>query len=193
MKKLHQIWVGNKKPPIKWLNTWKEKNPDFEYIFWDNEKFDSYNWKNRKQIDKYWQEGKFHGVADIMRYQILYDEGGVIMPADSECLKPINDLESVFTCYENELAYPGRLCPIMGANKGNELMKILMDNIPEKVVEPWIDTGNLYLTKIVRETKYPIRIYPSWYFIPLHYSGYNHDTKDAYSIQYFGTTKKLYD
>ncbi len=32
-KIIHQIWIGPKQPPINLMNTWKEKHPDFEYIF----------------------------------------------------------------------------------------------------------------------------------------------------------------
>jgi mannosyltransferase OCH1-like enzyme len=34
-KIIHQLWIGNKPPPIKFMNSWKEKHPNFEYIFWN--------------------------------------------------------------------------------------------------------------------------------------------------------------
>ena len=36
-KIIHQIWIGNKPRPEKLMDTWKEKNPDFEYKFWNEE------------------------------------------------------------------------------------------------------------------------------------------------------------
>ena len=38
-KIIHQIWIGNKPPPINLMNTWKEKNPDYEYILWNENEF----------------------------------------------------------------------------------------------------------------------------------------------------------
>ena len=32
-KIIHQIWIGPKTAPIKLMNTWKDKHPDFEYIY----------------------------------------------------------------------------------------------------------------------------------------------------------------
>ena len=39
-KKIHQLWIGNKKPPLDWMHTWKIKNPDYEYIFWNEEELE---------------------------------------------------------------------------------------------------------------------------------------------------------
>ena len=36
-KIIHQLWIGSKPPPINLMNTWKNKNPDFEYICWTEE------------------------------------------------------------------------------------------------------------------------------------------------------------
>jgi mannosyltransferase OCH1-like enzyme len=33
-KIIHQLWIGPKQPPIELMKTWKEKNPDYEYIHW---------------------------------------------------------------------------------------------------------------------------------------------------------------
>ena len=71
------------------------------------------------------------------------------------------------------------------------LMKIIMDQIeqfPNMNYDPlstWEITGPLLLTNSVYRTKYTITVYPSWYFIPRHYSGieYNGGGR-VYSITY---------
>ncbi len=30
-KIIHQIWIGPKPAPTKFMDTWRDKNPDFEY------------------------------------------------------------------------------------------------------------------------------------------------------------------
>ena len=30
-KKITQIWVGPKKPPLQWMYTWRDKHPDWNY------------------------------------------------------------------------------------------------------------------------------------------------------------------
>ena len=38
-KIIHQLWIGSKPAPTKFMNTWKEKHVKlgFEYIFWNEE------------------------------------------------------------------------------------------------------------------------------------------------------------
>jgi mannosyltransferase OCH1-like enzyme len=51
-KFLHQMWIGSLKPPLNLMNSWKIKNPDFEYIYWNEEEFikRGMNFKCLKQI-----------------------------------------------------------------------------------------------------------------------------------------------
>ena len=36
-KIIHQLWIGPKPRPSKFMATWKEKHPDYEYIMWNEE------------------------------------------------------------------------------------------------------------------------------------------------------------
>jgi len=44
-KIIHQLWIGPDKPPLKWMNTWKEKHPEWEYKFWGNEEIKNFRFK----------------------------------------------------------------------------------------------------------------------------------------------------
>jgi hypothetical protein len=56
-------------------------------------------------------------------------------------------------------------------------------------LETWAITGPLLLSNTVYLNSYPIKIYPSWYFIPRHYSGAEYVGDDKiYAKQYWGTT-----
>ena len=76
-KIIHQIWIGNNnKPPIKLMNSWKQKHPDFEYIFWTEDEI-----IKRKLIlqcqKKYDIINEIVGKVDILRLEILYNYGGI--------------------------------------------------------------------------------------------------------------------
>lgn len=195
-KILHAIWVGPKRMPKEWMQTWIDKHPEWEYILWDNERVGGYNFRHRKQINDCINTGKYHGAADIIRYEILYDFGGFVAPADSICHKAIDELlvleEDCFCC-PDPYAYrsPDWLSPHLGATKGNRLIGEILKRIPDKVVQPCDDTGNQLLTNVVKELKYPIRIYPAHYFLP-----YNPDGKINGEIIYaehkWGTTRNTY-
>ena len=42
-KIIHQLWIGPKPAPTKLMQTWKDKNPDFEYILWNEAEIASRN------------------------------------------------------------------------------------------------------------------------------------------------------
>ena len=44
-KIIHQLWIGTKPPPTKFMDTWRDKNPDFEYIRWNEEEISKRNLK----------------------------------------------------------------------------------------------------------------------------------------------------
>lgn len=119
---IHQVWIGPLEPPTKWLQTWQDLNPNWEYKLWTNEEIFGRKWHNQHIIDeylrKYYQEvqnagddggDKFvsnlgreftgekatlfawHVLADVLRYEILYEYGGYMPGADSVCIKCIDD------------------------------------------------------------------------------------------------------
>jgi len=198
-KIIHHIWVGDKPKPSKIMKTWQEKHPDFQYIEWNEKVFSTIKFRCQKQIDQMMSAGRYNGVADIMRYEILYELGGFVAPADSICLNSIEDLLDCdcFCCYENETCRPGLLSPHIGSYQGNEFLNTIIERIAKMDnmlwADPWIVTGNKLLTDIVEETGYKIKVYPSHYFIPDHYTGlsYRGDGK-IYAKHLWGTTKSIY-
>lgn len=88
-KKIHQIWLGGKGVPkksIKWMNSWKRLNPDWEYKLWNEDnikelKVSEFNVYSKKINPGY--------RSDILRYIILNKFGGVYVDTDFECLKSI--------------------------------------------------------------------------------------------------------
>lgn len=53
---------------------------------------------------------ELNGVADMMRQEILYSEGGIVIDADSLCMQPLDeallDCEA-FACWESDMVRPG--------------------------------------------------------------------------------------
>ena len=90
-KRIHQIWIGPKKIPKKYLDwgkTWKKNNPGWDYKLWTNEYLKNFPMQNRYIFDSSDNVGF---KSDLVRYEILYRYGGIYIDTDFECLKPIPD------------------------------------------------------------------------------------------------------
>jgi mannosyltransferase OCH1-like enzyme len=125
-KILHQLWIGPKPAPSKHMETWKAKNTDFEYIYWNEEEIKNRNitFKCQSAIDGM---EEINGKADIMRWEILYKYGGFFEDADSIAIEPISDelmSKTAFAGYENEIATPGLIATgTMGFTKRHRLCR----------------------------------------------------------------------
>ena len=65
------IWIGPFKPPIQWMNTWKEKHPDWEYSIFTDEMLKARKWKNQALIEEYYRRQKYAGAHDLIRYELI--------------------------------------------------------------------------------------------------------------------------
>jgi mannosyltransferase OCH1-like enzyme len=179
------------------MQTWKDKHPTWEYKLWNEENIKDF--ELQPLIDYCLKKGLYHGVADLVRYEVLWKYGGFVAPGDSECLNPIDELidieEDCFACYQGETRRPGLISPHLASTKGNKLMRIMMDLMKQKtsVNMPWIETGNQILTDTIKKLNYKIKIYPSWYFIPEYNDGTKYQgSEKSYATHKWYTTKKLW-
>ena len=222
-KIIHQIWIGNKTPPINLMNTWKEKNPDYEYILWNEDELIKRNFQI-ELIDKINEIEEICGKADILRYEILYKYGGIYLDADSICIEPLNDLFNNikgFACYENEKVrnagwtngnkeYDDVLAsthPLIangniGFIKGHPILKEMLEYIKNNDISyiktskrAWRTTGPGLLTKIFFSKKWKdICLMPSYIFLPVHSTGIKYEGHGKiYAHQKWGSTKLSYD
>lgn len=201
-KKLHFVWVGDEsKCPHNCINTWQELNPDYEVRIWGNEDYKSYKWENKRHMEEMWKQ-ELNGVADIMRYEILYNEGGITLDADSICLRPLEDwlLEpNEFACWENEFVRPGLVAAgyLGSVPKSPFFGQIIANLANEETIcndMAWKTVGPLRVTMSWQEMKYPMTIYPSHYFIPKHFSGIEYEGNGpVFATQLWGSTRRIYD
>jgi mannosyltransferase OCH1-like enzyme len=199
-KILHHIWVGPKRAPMEWIKTWREKHPDWKHILWDNDAVFGRSWINQKHINYYKEREIWHGVADVVRYEILFEMGGLMPGADSVCFENTEELftdeNEAYCVYENEIATPGLITPLYACTKNNHFAKLLIDGLTnkEEVGEPWLTTGNLYMMETIeKNSPARVKILPSYIFNPVHKSGIRYQgNAKVYAEQKWGTTFNLY-
>ncbi|MGB8702355.1 MAG: glycosyltransferase [Thermosynechococcaceae cyanobacterium] len=92
-KIIHQIWIGNRQIPHnlnEYQKTWIEKNPDWEYKLWTNEEVKEYTFCNEELKFLFSQSLTLGERVDVLRYDILYQYGGIYADCDCICLKPFD-------------------------------------------------------------------------------------------------------
>jgi mannosyltransferase OCH1-like enzyme len=152
-------------------------------------------------MEEMWSK-ELNGVADIMRYEILYNEGGITLDADSICLRPLEDwlLEpNEFACWENEIVRPGLVAAgYLGSVAKSPFFGQIIENLSQEntVVNnmAWKTVGPMRVTLSWQEMRYPLTIYPSHYFIPSHFSGAEYEgSGPIFATQLWGSTRRIYD
>lgn len=171
-KKIHYVWLGKgeKNEVIKkCIESWKKYLPDYEIKEWNEDNFDiNYN----KFTKEAYEKKKYAFVSDVIRLYALYTEGGIYMDTDVEVYKSLNEFlnEPAFTGFE-EPYYP--VCATMGAEKGNPIIKKLLDYYTDReftektntriISEILAENGIDRSKHEIQKTK-DISIYPTEYF-----------------------------
>ena len=200
-KTIHQIWIGNLEPPISLMNSWKNKNPNFKYILWDEHRIREEKFASQVKIDEI---EEYCGKADIIRYEILNRYGGVYVDADSYCIEKLDNFlfETSFAVYENEKIRKGLVATgVLGFEANHPLLSNILEIINKIPVskeetgkKAWQTVGPLLFTKIYNKTLPKIKIYPSFMFYPEHYTGLKYEGHGkSFAYQFWGSTKSNYE
>jgi Glycosyltransferase sugar-binding region containing DXD motif len=212
-KIIHQVWIGEHPPPRECLESWRALHPDWEHRLWTDgtaaslDGCDAANvcriefpLRNQHLFDA---TPNFSGKVNVLRYEILEQHGGVYVDADMLCLKPLpDDITSnrLVSVYEDELGSPGLInnC-LLGAPAGSPILRELIADLHAKTADDvsripsWRITGPQALTAILQPHlgRPDVTIYPSRYFVPIHFSRELSATRplhQALAVHLFGST-----
>ncbi|XP_013379736.1 uncharacterized protein LOC106151176 [Lingula anatina] len=104
---IHQIWNNYSLPSqtVNWMKTWREKHtwPKWQYWFWTRE-----DWEHliKLRYPKYYEN--FHNIqkeifrADIIKYFIMFEIGGVYADVDVLSLRPLDSALGSKQCILSE-------------------------------------------------------------------------------------------
>lgn len=203
-KIIHQIWIGSNPPPLNLMNTWKNKHPNYEYIFWTEEEI-----SKRKLVMQCYEKfnliNEIVGKVDILRLEILYQYGGIYIDADSICIEPFDDFfleQGAFASYENENIREKLVATgTMGFEKNHKLCKDMLDWIKSSEsnkfinhYKAWYSVGPACLTRFLDTGNYPdFMVFPSYFFLPHHFTGIKYEGhKKIYAHQEWCNTDNKY-
>lgn len=108
-RKIHFIWLGPQAfphPSVENVRNWMARHPDWQFYFWtDRDRLAPCEGMILKSVDpslfphllKEYESGESWGEkSDILRYEILYQEGGVYVDHDADCLRSFDSLVENF-------------------------------------------------------------------------------------------------
>lgn len=128
-KIIHYCWFGgNPKTELveKCINSWKKFIPDYEIKEWNDEDLEKCE---NQYVQEAYQAKKWAFISDYFRLYALYNYGGIYFDSDNEVFKSFDDFLNLdfFSGYENwnDIILP--FTAVLGAQKGNHIIKDLLD------------------------------------------------------------------
>ncbi len=202
-KIIHYIWLGGKELPKiakKCIASWKKFCPDYEIKRWDESNLDLNKYDYVKEAI---EEKKYAFASDVLRFEKLYEFGGIYLDIDVELIKPLDKFlhHKCFSGFESgNLINPG---VIFGCVAGNiDVYNILQeyktrqfkqqDKIDEttvcEYVTKYFEKLNILANNTYQENE-NIVVYPSEYFSPINsITNKKKITKNTYSIHWFNAS-----
>jgi hypothetical protein len=221
-KKVHLIWLGPRPFPresVENIRTWFAHHPDWTFFLWTDRKrlppcknmkvcdVKDFDFKFLK--DAYYESQNWGEKSDILRYEILYQEGGVYIDHDANCLRSFHGLHTgydFYACLEmpheeiDSLALTTGI-GIIGAKPYHPAIRGAIQMIADRwapVTEKFKGTDPLIQAKLVTYRTYIALtlalkkslnlpgnrdiIFPACYFYP------KHGLPGFYSQHFYGTT-----
>lgn len=134
---IHLIWMGS--PPPLSVNlakaSWEKHHPAWQVKLWTDEEISKIQWSSQRSENLFKTAKNWAEKSDILRFEILYQFGGIYSDTDVVCLKSFEDLIakniSFFAGFEsNKIKRLGRPLigsAIFGAEKNHPILMRCMD------------------------------------------------------------------
>ena len=173
---IHQIWVGPNPVPEKsdtFIRDLKRlHSPRFEYRLWTDadvtpENFSNYNWIMKTSC--------YAQKADIMRYEILYNHGGVYFDIDFEVFRSIEPLltNDLIVCNEDKHVHKIMTNAFIACTRGNPELKKCVEAVrhvdfSSKSIN--VTTGPHFFRRCIDLKSAGVTILPTSFIYPVHFN-----------------------
>lgn len=93
---IHLIWLGSQAPEsVKIaMDSWQKNHPSWEIKLWTDSELKEFTWSNKRSEEIFQKGINWAEKSDILRFEILYQFGGIYSDTDVICLKSFEDLIS---------------------------------------------------------------------------------------------------
>ena len=182
-KIIHYCWFGGKPLPVlaqKCINSWKKYCPDYEIKEWNETNFDVLGCDFTKEA---FEAKKWAFLSDYARLSIIFQEGGIYLDTDVELLKSLDFILKHKCFFAEETTGFVNTGLGFGAEKGNSIIKKLLQEYegkhfllpdgtfdltpcPKKNTRPLFQYGYHFSGETIWKGE-NIVIYPPEYFCPM--------------------------
>lgn len=200
-KILHRCWFGPPMPDhlAAYGETWEAHHPGWEHRLWTADNL--FPLTNQTLFDDApdiapGNVGQLR--ADIARYEILHEHGGVYVDCDFECRKPLDPLLDDVSCFA-AWEEPGRWVnnAILGAAPGHAFLARLIEGLPRNVAQhrgarPNVLSGPQYLTRVYRRHGRHVTVFPKDWFYPYTWAELERGDEafpDAYAVHHWNNRR----
>lgn len=173
-KRIHQIWIGEKNPPLTYTETVRNINSEWQYDLWNEERL-------RKEIPEAFEDPVYKRVTiycskvDILRIYLLNKFGGIYLDCDFKWLKPLDDEflhHNFFLAFISELHNGTSVNNnVIGSHPHSPVLDLLLQEIHRQHSDAFDAVEDIYTTSpgfytgfVHRHPELDIFIYPSYYF-----------------------------
>lgn len=140
-KKIHQIWIGHRALPEKYVEMTKEMeamHPDWDYKLWSHDEIFNDLYKDDIFLKAYLEDAdtfKWAFIADRIKLLLLRDFGGVYADVDAKPIRPfdlvLDKLNKEHTFFAGMKTYDVQSslieCAIYGAAPNSRLINLCLD------------------------------------------------------------------
>ena len=168
---LHRIWLDEPVPEQfeAFWDRFAELHPDWELRTWSDS--NQLSWLRLPEVFE--RQTTHAGRSDVLRYELLYQFGGVYVDTDVEPLRPFDELldGAPFAGWEDARM----ICPtVMGGEAKHPALGDLIQNLPRWEMKhrgspPNLATGPWFLTRRWR-FRDDVRLLEPAAFYPVHWS-----------------------
>jgi hypothetical protein len=200
---LHIVWLGDAaRRPDNLIATWISHHPGWTVKVWGNEDLAEGHWHCAAQMAAL-GASSLPALAALMKWEILYREGGVSVAADSLCIRGLDAAllgHERFGCYLSESAAPGVLSAgYFGCMAGDALVARLLDAVGQdgalgsRSVSDAV--GDDRLTAVHQASPdLTIHVLPSHVFLPMHLTAAPHPgTEGVVACELWASALGLWD
>lgn len=196
-KIIHYCWLSNDPVPAdlrKYVDQWKKKLPDYEFIKWDFSKFDINKifW-----VKEAYEKKKYAFACDFIRLYAVYNYGGIYMDMDIEVIKSFDPLlnQKYMFAYEGKRGN-GIEAGCFGAEKGDFFLKLCLEYYKDR---HFIKTDGSFdefplpqiMQNIVKEHHIAYRFYTNDFFTAKSFNtGIITKTENTYCVHHFAGSWK---